>query len=63
MEDSRGLTRIGESVGDKWLNWGTILKVEPTEFVGGLGMRYERKSVVEDSTAISLSNWKGDVVN
>lgn len=53
---------MGESLGDKWLNWGYILKAEPTEFVGGLGMWYERKSVVEDSTAISLSNRKGHVV-
>ena len=39
------------------------MKVESTEFAMDLDMKYERRSVVEDSTVISLSNWKGDVIN
>lgn len=38
------------------------MKVEPIEFADGLDMKYWRKSVV-DGTVISLSNWKGDVIN
>ena len=45
----------------KWFNCGYIVKVEPTEFVDGLDVRCERKSVVGDTTVISLITWEDNV--
>lgn len=49
--------------GEKWLEYGYILKVEPSECANELEIGYERKRGVKDDTKIlGLKNWKMEML-
>ena len=48
--------------GEKGLEWGCVLKVEPTRFADGLDVRYERKKSGVTPRPKRLEGWRSYLV-